>query len=259
MQSRISHRHRIPFFFVLLILLISCRDEPATPTVRPIPSATATEVVLPTDTPQPTATPLPTNTATPLPPTLTPTPLPPTATNTPLPPTATNTPPPPTSTNTPIPPTVTPLPSATAAATAQATAEATVAATGTPLTSKVVVYNNQEVLETIVVIATSLDLPIGDDPVLTLADGSMTLQSTQYIFGLPIESIFVVQVSAENGEPQVILTSATVNGEPLPPESVAELEIGIANGFTQALKAQLNYDYIESIDITAGQMTIRYR
>ena len=108
-------------------------------------------------------------------------------------------------------------------------------------------------------IAELLQLPLGNDIELELAEDKIILTSTQIIFGVEVESIFEVVASAENGSPAITLTRATINNEALPPESIAEIESGIQTGFEQALMAQLDYTFIESIEVIGGQMTVTYR
>ena len=136
---------------------------------------------------------------------------------------------------------------------------AAITPTATPLTLQIASFDSTQVLDTIVAIAELLQLPLGNDIELELAEDKIILTSTQIIFGVEVESIFEVVVSAENGSPAITLTRATINNEALPPESIAEIESGIQTGFEQALMAQLDYTFIESIEVIDGQMTVTYR
>ncbi len=235
MHLRPFHLLTLPFFLVI-VLLTSCGGA-AAPTATPPPALPTS--LPPTSTPQPTATPSPTAT-----PTLTPSP---TAT-------ATQTP-------TPL-PTATPTPEPTAPPTETPTLEpiATDAPTLEPTTALLTVsFSAEQVRQTVLDLAASQGIPLGNDVEVLLEDGQIKIRSVQIIIAAEIETVFWLSIEAVDGEPSVSIVKAELNGAPLAQDAVADFERAISTGFEQGIRQDLAYEAIESISIENGQMTVVFR
>lgn len=122
-----------------------------------------------------------------------------------------------------------------------------------------VVFDENDVQQTVLLLAQSQGLPIASNVGVSLTDGIIGLESTQLIFGQRFVTLLDLAIGVANEQPTVEIVRATLNGENLPADAVNELERSIEDGFASGLGQQIGSIEFESIEIGDGQMVVRYR